>query len=133
MRLTWKDAAATVLVAAVIVPYIGFAVWGSMPFIQDPSGMAELGLILGLIGAAIGGWLALDPTGLVRFAIIGVGLVSFALGCLVLASETFLDVTVRLGLLMAFVVTIVVLWASAIARHAGVGVSGVAPTGAAHA
>lgn len=33
MRLTWKDGLATVLVAAIVVPYIGYLAQGSMPFI----------------------------------------------------------------------------------------------------
>jgi hypothetical protein len=35
MRLTWKDLVATALVAAVVVPCIGYVVAGSVPFIQD--------------------------------------------------------------------------------------------------
>lgn len=44
-RLTAKDAIATVLIAAVAVPYVGYLVRGDMPFIQDPRGMAGVGLV----------------------------------------------------------------------------------------
>ena len=45
MRLTKKDAIATLAFAAVLVPYIGYVVRGSMPFIQDARGMAATGVI----------------------------------------------------------------------------------------
>jgi hypothetical protein len=67
---------------------------------------------------------------LLAIATIGGGLVAFALGCLTLVSENFLDVTARNVLLMGFVVTIVTLWASAIARHAACVVA--PPSAAAH-
>ena len=55
MKFTWKDVVATLLVAAVVVPYIGYLARGSMPFIQDPRGMAATGLILGAAAAALAG------------------------------------------------------------------------------
>jgi hypothetical protein len=55
MRLTWKDLGATVLVTAVVAPFTGYMVAGSVPFIQDPMGMAWLGLALGMIAAVVGG------------------------------------------------------------------------------
>jgi hypothetical protein len=55
MRVTWRDGIATLLVAAVVIPYIGYLIKGSMPFLQDPRGMAGTGLMLGLAaGLAIG-------------------------------------------------------------------------------
>lgn len=59
MRLTKRDAFATVIVAAVVVPYVGYIVRGSMPFIEDPRGMAGVGLI-GLLLAA---WAGRFPNG----------------------------------------------------------------------
>ena len=47
-RLTSRDAMATVLVAAVAIPYVGYLIRGEMPFIQDPMGMAVTGIV-GLI------------------------------------------------------------------------------------
>jgi hypothetical protein len=47
-RLTFKDLVATVVVAAVAIPYLGYLVRGEMPFIDDPRGMAGVG-IAGLI------------------------------------------------------------------------------------
>ena len=39
-RLTFRDAIATVILAAVAIPYIGYIVWEKVPLIQDPRGMA---------------------------------------------------------------------------------------------
>jgi hypothetical protein len=36
MRITTTDVIATLLVAAIVVPYLGYLAWGDMPFIQDP-------------------------------------------------------------------------------------------------
>lgn len=49
-RLTWRDAAAGVLVAAFVVPYVGYTVRGTMPFLQDARGMGAT--ILGLTALA---------------------------------------------------------------------------------
>jgi hypothetical protein len=44
-KLTVRDLAATLLIAAVAVPFIGYSVRGSMPFVQDPRGMAGVGIV----------------------------------------------------------------------------------------
>ena len=44
-RLTAKDAIATVLVAAVALPYVGYLIRDEMLFIQDPRGMAAVGIV----------------------------------------------------------------------------------------
>ena len=43
MKLTLRDGIATLLVAAILVPYVGYLVNGEMPFIKDPRGMAAPG------------------------------------------------------------------------------------------
>jgi hypothetical protein len=53
-RLTFKDLIATVIVIAVAIPYVGYLIRGEMPFVQDPRGMAAVGVI-GLI-ACFGAW-----------------------------------------------------------------------------
>ena len=55
MKIGWRDGVATFLVAAIVVPYVGYLVRGSMPFIQDPRGMTATGLVLGLAAAAVVG------------------------------------------------------------------------------
>src|SRR5947208_14741477 len=47
MRLSIRDLIATLLVAAIGVPYVGFLVNGEMPFIKDPRGMSPTALVLG--------------------------------------------------------------------------------------
>jgi hypothetical protein len=73
-----RDLLATILVAAIAVPYIGYLVNGEIPLIQDPRGMSATGLVLGVLAFQVlrrGD--ALDRIGKVE---IGLGLVSLALG-----------------------------------------------------
>jgi len=44
-HLTIRDAIATVVTAAVLVPFLGYSIRGSVPFIEDPRGMAGLGIV----------------------------------------------------------------------------------------
>lgn len=134
MRLVWKDAVATVLVAAIVVPFVGYMATGSMPYVQDPTGMAGLALALGLLAAVAGGWWEPVSRTAVGYATAAIGVGSLAIGILALVSENFLDLAVRDGLLIAFVGSIVVLWATALLHHWSGAVTGHAPTsGAAHA
>jgi|SRR5579864_8684848 len=134
MHLTWKDGVATVLVAAVVVPFVGYMATGSMPFVQDPTGMAGLGLVLGLLAAAIGGWVITRAGLLARYATVTIGLASVAVGILALVSESFLDGVTRDGLLIAYMAGMVLLWATALVYHAGLKLAGTAPrSGAIHA
>lgn len=43
-KLTLRDLAATLIVAVVIVLFVGYSVRGSMPFAPDPRGMVGVGL-----------------------------------------------------------------------------------------
>jgi hypothetical protein len=104
MRITYRDAIATLLVAAIVVPYLGYLTWGDMPFIEDPRGMAATGLVLGLAAAAVAGRAALDPEPLHRAAL-GSGVAALALGIAALWAET------NEVLLALFIAAIVVTWA----------------------
>ena len=129
MRFTWKDAFATVLVAAVAVPYIGYLVRGSMPFIEDPGGMAATGLVLGLIAAAVAGREAFTEERLGRAAeIVGLASLGTGLATLIWAeSGTVSDV-----LLGAFMGTMVLTWALVMVQDSGL-LAGQRPPGiAAH-
>jgi hypothetical protein len=79
VRITYKDLVATLLVAAIVVPYLGSLAWGAMPFIQDPRGMAATGLVLGLAAAAVVGRAAFVPEPMHRSAL-GSGIVALLLG-----------------------------------------------------
>ncbi|MFC4944989.1 hypothetical protein [Pseudonocardia sp. GCM10023141] len=102
MRFTWKDTAAAILVVAIVVTYVGYLVWGEMPFIQDPRGMAATGLVLGLVAAVLAGRAAFDPGALNRTALV-TGVIALGLG--VAAAWTAYEY-----LLAPFVIAIVVTW-----------------------
>jgi len=119
MRLTWKDAVATLLLAAIVIPYAGYLAWGSMPFIQDPTGMAGAGIVLGAIAAYVGGWIVIRTGNAMRYLTATLGLVSLALGLLALAGENLFSATVWEYVLGAFIASIVLLWGIAIGRHSG--------------
>jgi hypothetical protein len=128
MRLTWKDGVATILVAAIVVPYVGYLIQGSMPFIQDPTGMAGVGLILGIAAGAVGGWVALRAGVVQRFVTGALALVSLGLGIAALVSEHALEVATREGMLGAFMASIVVLWVIALGRHSRLTAGAATPT-----
>lgn len=134
MRLTWRDAAATLLVAAIAVPYIGYLIRGSMPFIQDPTGMAGVGLVLGAAAALVGGWAMLHAGTSLRIATVALSFATFALGTLAVVSEHLLDATWGAVVLAGFMASIGVWWALALLHHGGA-VPGEAetPTGLRHA
>jgi hypothetical protein len=46
MRVPIRDVLGTVVVASIVVPYVGFLVGGSMPFIHDTRAMAATAFIL---------------------------------------------------------------------------------------
>ncbi|MDP9234633.1 MAG: hypothetical protein M3P01_08790 [Actinomycetota bacterium] len=102
MKLTNKDVAATVVTAAILVPYVGYVVRGSMPFIQDTRGMAGTGIVLLLAW----GIFVREPFGRGAFAWVAgiVGLAALGLGVAAVWIES--DV-----LLVPFMAAIVVLWA----------------------
>jgi hypothetical protein len=112
MRLTWKDAAATMLVAAILVPYFGYLARGSMPFIHDARGMAAAALIIGAVTCYAGDrrvmarrWTVLTAvTALLGAAALGLGIAAI--------------VTASGGVLAALIACIVALWALTTARHA---------------
>jgi len=103
MRITSRNIVATLLVAAIVVPYIGYLVWGEMPFIEDPRGMGAIGLILGIAAALVAGRAAFDPEPLHRIAL-GAGVVALALGVATVWVET------SETLLAVFIVAIVATW-----------------------
>ena len=44
-KLTIRDLLGSLLVAAILVPFVGYSVRGSMPFIRDVSEMAAIGIV----------------------------------------------------------------------------------------
>jgi hypothetical protein len=103
MHITTKDVIATVLVAAIVVPYIGYLIAGEMPFIKDPRGMAATGLVLGLAAAVVAGRAAFTPGPLHRAALAtGIGALALGVAALWVGTSEVL--------LALFVVAIAITW-----------------------
>jgi hypothetical protein len=114
MRLTIRDAIATVLLLAIGVPYVGYLMDGEMPFIKDPRGMSATGLILGAVAFLV------LRTGNARDRV-GQGetvgaIVSMVLG---LAALAFAEAAAAEVLLAVFMASILVVFAFEVADHAG--------------
>jgi membrane-bound ClpP family serine protease len=115
MKLKFKDLIATILVAAVAVPYVGYLVNGEMPFIKDPRGMSATGLVLGTVAFLVMRRDDLfDRVGKGETALAAVSLV-LGLVALALAETAVAEV-----LLAVFMGSIVVVWAVMLMDHAGV-------------
>jgi hypothetical protein len=112
MRLTRRDAIATGLIAAVVVPYVGFLIRGEMPFIEDPRGMAAVGLVGLVLGFAAWG-IGLDST--FGRIMLGVGIATLGLGI----AAALVGVEGSEILLAVFVGAVVLTWAIETAFHAG--------------
>jgi hypothetical protein len=115
MKIVCRDLIATGLVVAIGVPYVGYLVRGEMPFIEDPRGMAAVGLAFGLVAFLVI-WPG-DADDWINFAEGAVGLLSLALGvtAFALAGTAAGEV-----LLAVFMGSIAVVWLMELANHAGV-------------
>lgn len=51
-KLTARDAWATLIVAAVLIPFVGYSARGTWPYVEDPRGMAGVGIV----GALLAVW-----------------------------------------------------------------------------
>ena len=110
MKFNRREAVATLLVAAMLVPYVGYSVGGSMPFVEDARGMGATGLILGLAA-----WMTLGPDAFgPRWLGVGGALAAATLGITAVILETGTASTLFLG---GFVVVTVGMWIVAIVRH----------------
>jgi len=115
MRLRFKDLIATILFAAVAVPYVGYLINGEMPFIKDPRGMSATGLVLGVVGYLVMRRDDLfDRIGKAETALAAVSLV---LGLVVLALAESAAAEV---LLAVFMVSILIVYAVELMDHAGI-------------
>lgn len=115
MKLKAKDLVATVLVAAIAVPYVGYLTNGEMPFVEDPRGMSAIALILGFAAYVVverG-----DTIDTADKAETGLALVSLTLGLVALALAETAAAEVLLAVFMG---SILAVWAVKLADHAGV-------------
>jgi len=117
MRLTWRDGVATLLVALIGVPYVGYLLQGEMPFIKDPRGMSAVGLVLGVAAFFV----ARRPRNEVHDATATaedvLGLIAFGIGVVALILA---EAAVAETLLAIFMAAIAVVWAVQMLHHAGV-------------
>lgn len=115
MRISKRDAAVTAIAAAVVVPYAGYLIRGSMPFIEDPRGMAAVGLMGLLVGAIVWALAAPGSFGSSRLAgtELAIAVVAFGLGIAALAFTSEL-------LLAGFMAVVVLAWLVPVLAHGGV-------------
>jgi hypothetical protein len=115
VKLTGRDGVASVLVTAVVIPYVGYLVRGVMPFIQDARGMAATALLLGAAAVLTAGRFRASTTvGTVEVALTVVVL-TFGVVALALAETAAAEV-----LLAVLVGEVVLVWAIQMLHHAGV-------------
>lgn len=111
-KLTVRDLLATLLIAAVVVPFIGYSIRGSMPFVQDPRGMAGVIIVGCLLAFAAFGRKAAG-TGPFEWVIVTLGVLTLGFAIAALVAETVW------ALLVPAVAGLVLLWALALAHDAG--------------
>jgi hypothetical protein len=111
-KLTLRDILATLVVAAVVVPFIGYSVRGSMPFVHDPRGMAGVGIAGCLLTFAM---LAANGSARVAFerVMVTLGVLTLGFGIAALIAET------TWALLVPMVAGLVIIWALALLHDTG--------------
>ena len=112
MQWTKRDTFATLLVAAVLIPYVGYLIRGEMPFIQDPRGMAAVGIV-GLLLAFVAWGLGIGT--MFGKVMLGLGVIALGLGI----GAAIVGVEGSALLLAVFMGGIVLVWAIETLFHAG--------------
>jgi hypothetical protein len=111
-KLTIRDLITTLIVAAVVVPFIGYSVRGSMPFVHDPRGMAGVGIAGCLLMFAAFGRERLG-TGAFEWFMVTLGVLTLGFGIAALVAET------SWALLVPMVAGLVIIWAAGLLHDAG--------------
>jgi len=111
-KLTIRDLIMTLIVAAVVVPFIGYSVRGSMPFVHDPRGMAGVGIAGCLLMFAAFGRERLG-TGAFEWFMVTLGVLTLGFGIAALVAET------SWALLVPMVAGLVIIWAAGLLHDAG--------------
>jgi hypothetical protein len=111
-KLTVRDLLATLVVAAVVVPFVGYSVRGSMPFVQDPRGMAGLGIVGAVLAFAAFGRRAFG-TGTFETIMATLAVVTIGFGIAALIAETVW------WLLVPMIAGLVLMWVFALVHDAG--------------
>ena len=114
MRITVRDWIATVMVAAIAVPYVGYLVRGDMPYLEDSRGMSAIALILGAVAYVAVTWG--ETVKETSRTVNGLAIAALVLGVAAVAlAETF----VAEALLALFMVSIMAAWLASMADHLG--------------
>jgi hypothetical protein len=111
-KLTTRDLLGTLIIAAVLVPFIGYSARGSMPFVQDPRGMSGFIIVGALLAFAAFGRKALG-TGTYEWVMITLGVLTLGSAIAALIAETMW------ALLVPAVAGLVLMWALALTHDAG--------------
>jgi hypothetical protein len=115
MRLKMKDLLATILFAAIAVPYVGYLINGEMPFIKDPRSMSAAGLVLGVAASLV--MRRDDLFDRVGKAETALAVASLAVGVVALALAETAAAEVLLAVFMG---SILIVWAVELLDHTGI-------------
>jgi uncharacterized membrane protein len=111
-KLTLHDLVATLIVAAIVVPFVGYSVRGSMPLVQDPRGMAGVVLVGAVLALVAFGRTAFG-SGTFEQVMIALAVITIGLAIAALIAENVW------ALLVPAVAGVVIVWALALAHDAG--------------
>jgi hypothetical protein len=111
-KLTVRDLLGTLIIAAIVVPFIGYSARGSMPFVQDPRGMAGVVIVGALLAFAAFGRRAFG-TGTYEWVMIALGVLTLGFAIAALIAETVW------ALLVPALAGLVLMWALALLHDAG--------------
>jgi len=111
-KLTIRDLLATLITAAVVVPFIGYSIRGSMPFVQDPRGMAGVVIVGTVLTFVAFGRKALGA-GTFETLMITLGVLTLGFAIAALIAETVW------ALLVPAMAGLVIIWALALMHDAG--------------
>ncbi len=108
VRVSWRDGAAALIVAALWVVYAELLARGSVGFIIDPRAMGSVGLISAAVLCPLGNGAA--ASGLWSWGMSALGVVTGALGIVTV-------VTVGWAALAGFMIAIAAMWALTTLHH----------------
>jgi hypothetical protein len=111
-KLTLRDLLATLIIAAVVVPFIGYSARGSMPFVQDPRGMSGVVIVGTVLTFAVFGRRAFG-TGTFEWVMVTLGVLTLGFAVAALIAETVW------ALLVPAMAGLVLMWALALLHDAG--------------
>lgn len=116
-RLTWKDLAAGLVVAAVAALYVPFLLGIELPLVAGPRVLAVVLLVLGAIGCAFGTANEVYERGKTDPRLRAYGVLAGVIGTVLLVSALFTVVTASEIGLAVLAIGIGVLWLASLARH----------------